>query len=115
MKYLRAVLVLCLIGYVSSTVSVQDYVDTMLSNINNKKEVIENNPALVHHIYQYFQAVYPRPDTSRMIDFQKSKRMEIFKSNLLYVMRHNEDSSTTFKLKINQMSDWTDEERDALR
>ncbi|CAF1037063.1 unnamed protein product [Rotaria sordida] len=87
----------------------------MLSNINNKKEVIENNPALVHHIYQYFQAVYPRQDTSRMIDFQKSKRMEIFKSNLLYVMRHNEDSSTTFKLKINQMSDWTDEERDALR
>jgi len=41
--------------------------------------------------------------------------MEIFKSNLKYVIRHNEDPSQTFKLKINEFSDWTDEERDRLR
>ncbi|CAF4248571.1 unnamed protein product [Rotaria sordida] len=80
----------------------------------NSKEVIENNPGLVDYIYRYFQQTYPRQDTSRIIDFQKSKHMKIFKSNLKYVIRHNENPSTTFKLKINKFSDWTDEERDGL-
>ncbi|CAF4220741.1 unnamed protein product [Rotaria sordida] len=40
--------------------------------------------------------------------------MKIFKSNLKYVIRHNENPLTTFKLKINKFSDWTDEERDGL-
>ncbi|CAF4460705.1 unnamed protein product, partial [Rotaria sp. Silwood2] len=87
----------------------------MLSNVKNKEEIIENNPALVHHIYGYFQQAYPREDSSRMIDFKKSQRIEIFKSNLRYVIRHNEDPSTTFKLKVNKFSDWTDEERDRIR
>ncbi|CAF5152939.1 unnamed protein product, partial [Rotaria sp. Silwood1] len=51
----------------------------------------------------------------QMIDFQASKRIEIFKANLKYIIRHNEDSSTTFKLKVTEFSDWTDEERDGLR
>ncbi|CAF1161355.1 unnamed protein product [Didymodactylos carnosus] len=115
MKYLIAVLVFCFIGYVNSSLSVQEAIDTMLSNIKNKEEVIENNPGLVDHIYRYFQEKYPRDDLSRMFDFKKSQRMEIFKSNLKYVIRHNEDPSTTFKLRINEFSDWTDEERDGLR
>jgi len=115
MKYLIAVLVFCFIGYVNSSLSVQDTIDKMLSNIENKEEIIENNPALVDHIYRYFQEKYPRDDSSRMIDFKKSQRMEIFKSNLKYVIRHNEDPSTTFKLKINEFRDWTDEERNGLR
>jgi cathepsin L len=50
-----------------------------------------------------------------MIDFKQSERREIFKSNLQYIIRHNADPSTTFKLKITEFSDWTDEERDGLR
>jgi len=106
---------LCLIGYANSSLSVQEVVDTILSNVENKEETIENNPTLVEHIYGYFQQTYPRHDSNKMIDFKKTKRMEIFKSNLKYVIRHNEDPSSTFKLKINEFSDWTDEERDGLR
>jgi len=95
----------------------------MLSNINNKEEAIENNPALVDEMYQYFQGIYPREDTSlsrgssrmMIVSRKQPNRMEIFKSNLKYVIRHNEDPSQTFKLKINELSDWTDEERDGLR
>ncbi|CAF4460477.1 unnamed protein product [Rotaria sp. Silwood2] len=115
MKYLITVLVLCLIGYVNSSLSVQEVIDTMLSNIKNKVEVIENNPALFGRIYRYFQEKYPRQDSNRMIDFNNSKRMEIFTSNLKYVIRHNEDPAATFKLKINEFSDWIDEKRDGLR
>ncbi|CAF3651667.1 unnamed protein product [Rotaria sp. Silwood1] len=87
----------------------------MLSNTQNKEQLVESNPELVNHVYRYFQEVYPRQDSGRMIDFKASQRVEIFKSNLKYVIRHNEDPSSTFKLKINEFSDWTDEERDRLR
>jgi len=115
MKYLMVVLVSCLIGYVTSSLSVQGVIDIVFSSIKNKEEFIENNPGLVDHIYRYFQEIYPRDQFGRTIDFKKSQRTEIFKSNLKYIIRHNEDPSTTFKLKINKFSDWTDEERDGLR
>jgi len=115
MKYLITVLVFCLIGYVNSALPVQELIDRMLSDMQNKEEVIENNPGLVDHIYRYFKETYPPRDSNRMIDFKKTERMEIFKENLKYVIRHNQDPSTTFKLKINELSDWTDEERDGLR
>ncbi|CAF1234420.1 unnamed protein product [Rotaria sordida] len=83
--------------------------------MNNKEEIIEHTPGLVDHIYQYFQQAYPRRNSRQMIDFQASQRVAIFKSNLKYVIRHNENPSTTFKLKITEFSDWTDEERDGLR
>ena len=116
MKFTGIVLLICLIGYASSSLSVQDYVDKLLSNKDNKLEVIESDPNLVHRIYQYFQKQHPREhDSNRMIDFKHSERLEIFKSNLKYVIQHNENPLSTFKLKINPMSDWTDEERDKLR
>jgi C1A family cysteine protease len=115
MKNLSFVVVFCLLGYVSSSLSVQDYIDQVLSNTKNKIEFIDKNPALVNRIYRYFQEKHPRQESSRMLDFKESKRSDIFKSNLRYVVEHNENPSTTFKLKINDMSDWTDEERDKLR
>ena len=115
MKYSIIVLFVCLIGYVSSTSHVQDYIDKVLSNMNNKAEVIESNPVLVSRIYRYFQQQYPRESSNKMIDFHRAQRLDIFKSNLKYVIQHNENPSTTFKLKINEMSDWTDQERDKLR
>jgi hypothetical protein len=78
MKYLIAILVFCFVGYVNSSLSVQEVIDTILSNIANKEEVIENNPALVGHIYRIFQEKYSRDDSSRMIDIKKFQRMEIF-------------------------------------
>ncbi|CAF1101755.1 unnamed protein product [Rotaria sp. Silwood1] len=115
MKSLTTALIVCLFGYVYSALSVQQFVDKMLSNTQNKEQLVESNPELVNHVYRYFQEVYPRQDSGRMIDFKASQRVEIFKSNLKYVIRHNEDPSSTFKLKINKFSDWTDEERDRLR
>ncbi|CAF1454797.1 unnamed protein product [Rotaria sp. Silwood1] len=115
MKSLTTALIVCLFGYVYSALSVQQFVDKMLSNTQNKEQLVESNPELVNHVYRYFQEVYPRQDSGRMIDFKASQRVEIFKSNLKYVIRHNEDPSSTFKLKINEFSDWTDEERDRLR
>jgi C1A family cysteine protease len=115
MKYLKFVLSFCLIGYVTSSQSVQNYVDNLLSNMDNKIEYIENNPILVNRIYRYFEGQYPRENLNKMIDFKQSERIEIFKSNLKYVIQHNDNPSNTFKLKINELSDWTDEERDQLR
>jgi len=112
MKYLIIALTFCFIGYVHSSLSVQEVIDRIFVNIKNKEDAIENNAGLVDHIYQYFQEKYPRQNSGRMID---SQRMEIFKSNLKYVIRHNEDPTVTYKLKINEFSDWTDDERDALR
>jgi len=114
MKSIIIALILCFLGYANSSLSVQDYVDKILSNLNNKIEIIENNVELINHIYEYFKQEHGR-DTSRMIDLKEDKRVEIFKSNLKYIIKHNDNSSKTFKLKINEMSDWTDEERDKLR
>ena len=115
MKYLIATLVLCFFGYVHSSLSVQEFIDTALSDVEHKEDMIENNPGILDHIYQYFQEQYPRDNSFRMINIQQSLRREIFKSNLKYVIRHNQDPSNTFKLKINELSDWTDEERNKLR
>ncbi|CAF5158882.1 unnamed protein product [Rotaria sp. Silwood1] len=52
---------------------------------------------------------------AKMIDVDQARRAEIFKANLKAVLAHNSDPHSTFKLKINAMSDWTDEESDALR
>jgi len=90
---------ICLIGYVSSSLSVQDYADKVLSNMDNKIGTIENNPILVNRIYRYFQGQYPREQSDKMIDFEQSERLEIFKSNLKYVIQHNENPSKTIKLK----------------
>jgi len=115
MKYLTIFLVLCLTGYVISSTSVQDYVDNMLSNMNNKVELIDNDPILVNRLYRVFQEHYYKKDYTKKLDFNRLKRMEIFKSNLKYIIQHNENPLTSFKLKLNEMSDWTDQERDQLR
>ncbi|CAF1282521.1 unnamed protein product [Adineta steineri] len=115
MEYLRHLLILCLLGYVSSSVTVQEYVDKLLVNTNNKIATIESNPELVNRIYHYFKGQYSQEHSNKLVDFKRSKRVEIFKSNLKYVIEHNENPSTTFKLKLNEMSDWTDNERDQLR
>jgi len=115
MKYSIAVLLFCILGYAYSALSVQEFIDTSLSDFGNKEEMVDSNPELVDHIYRYFQVQYPRQKPNRMIDFKKAQRKEIFKENLKYVIRHNQDPSSTFKLKINELSDWTDEERDQLR
>jgi len=70
MKYLMVVLVSCLIGYVTSSLSVQGVIDIVFSSIKNKEEFIENNPGLVDHIYRYFQEIYPRDQFGRTIDFK---------------------------------------------
>lgn len=115
MNFLVAALVLCSFSNVYSSLSVQDFIDATLSQMKNKEEIIEKNPALVDRFYRLFQQKYPRAVTSRLIDLDRLQRIEIFKSNLKYVIRHNEDPSSTFKLKINEFSDWTDDERDTLR
>ena len=69
MDYSKLVLVLCLIGYAHAYVSAQDYVDNVLSNVNNKNEFLEKNPTLVSRIYRYFQAQHPRHETMKMLAF----------------------------------------------
>ena len=115
MDYSKYTLVLCLIATARAANSVQDYVDKVLFNVNNKVDFIENNPALVSRIYRYFQEQYPGEESMKMLSFHQPERLEIFKSNLKYVIQHNSNPSVTFKLKINEMSDWTNEEKDQLR
>jgi len=104
------------IGWSTASLTVQEYVDTLLSNFNNKVDAIENNPALFHEIYRFYQLTHPRPSSSaRTMKFNQIDRAQIFKENLKTVLQHNSNPQSTFKLKINDMSDWTDEESDALR
>lgn len=115
MKSLIIILVISFIGFINCSLSVQDYIEKVLSNTNNKLDEIENNVDLLNHFYEYFKEKHPTKSSKKMIDFKKGKRLEMFKSNLKYIIEHNDNPSKTFKLKINEMSDWTDEERDKLR
>ncbi|CAF1689069.1 unnamed protein product, partial [Adineta ricciae] len=91
------------------------FIDSILINEKNKVNLIENDPILFQRIYNYFQLHYRKENFNKKVDWKKSQRTEIFKSNLKYVLQHNENPLNTFKLKINEMSDWTDYERDQLR
>jgi len=116
MKYLTIITIALFIGWSSATLSVQEYLDKTLSNINNQVDAIENNPDLFQHIYSFYRQTYPRPSTAlRMKTSNQINRAQIFKENLKMVLDHNSNSQSTFKLKINEMSDWTDEESNALR
>ncbi|CAF2650874.1 unnamed protein product [Rotaria sp. Silwood2] len=115
MKYLIAPIVALFIAWSSGAPSVQEFVDQVLSHVDNKVDAIENNPALFDRIYRFYQQQYPRQSTAKIIDVDQAKRAQIFKSNLKAVLTHNSDPHSTFKLKINAISDWTDEESDALR
>lgn len=117
MAYIRVVLLFCLIGYIGASVSVQDYVDRILSSVQNKHEFLDNNPTLVIRIYRYYQEQYQRGrlQPMKMLTMADSRRFEIFKANLKHIIQHNDNPAMTYKLKINEMSDWTDEERDELR
>jgi len=115
MKYLTITIVALFIGWSSAALSVQQYVDKTLSNVNNKVDAVENNPALFQEIYNFYQQAYPRLPTARTIAFNPINRAQIFKENLKTVLSHNSNPQSTFQLKINEMSDWTDAESDALR
>lgn len=118
MKYFTIITIALFIGWSSAALSVQEYVDNIMSKVNNQVDAIENNPDLFHNIYSFYQQTYPRPSPVRMNSFNRINRVnraEIFKENLKMVLSHNADSQSTFKLKINEMSDWTDEESNALR
>ncbi|CAF0958202.1 unnamed protein product [Rotaria magnacalcarata] len=108
---------LSLIGSIaSSSSSIQDFVDQLLSNYDNKLDIIEKNPFLVDRIYRYYQQTYPRTEQSRNLDLTiLMKRKQIFKENLKMILAHNQNPQSTFKLKLNHMSDWTDEESAAIR
>lgn len=116
MQIFLFIVTVSLIGSTYSSLSVQDFVDGILSNYDNKLDVIDSNPLLVERIYRYYQRQYPRLDQSRaFLPNIQNKRKEIFRENLRLVLAHNQNPHSTFKLKINHMSDWTDEESAAIR
>ena len=116
MKYIAVTLVVFLsIGWSNAEISVQDFIDSALSHVGDKVDAIEKNPVLFQRIYRFYQKQYPRESSARLFDYDHVKRAQAFRTNLRIVLSHNANPQSTFKLKINHMSDWTDEEANGLR
>jgi len=97
--------------------SVQEFVNNLLINVEDKSEAIESNPGLLNVIYKYYLQQYPRPSQQSASRFliNEQRRLNQFKSNVKYILDHNKNPHSSFKLKINHMTDWTDDEVNQLR
>ena len=67
--------------------------------------VFFTNAGLVDNEWMRFKIKFNRTYRNSDEDF---KRFEIFKENLKFIMKHNENSAKNFKIEINRFSDLND-------
>ncbi|CAF3643564.1 unnamed protein product [Didymodactylos carnosus] len=99
---------------------IQEYVDQLLATFDDKLNVLDTNPGFWTHIYGVYRQQYPRAPVSlaaegRSMLTVEQQRIQAFKANVKYILKHNDNPLSTFKLKINDLTDWTDDELSKLR
>jgi len=111
------VVLICFVGLIECRLSVEEYFQKLIPKSENQFDILEKDSTLSQHLYEYYKGIFHQTNNNqkKTIDFKQQKRLQIFKSNLILVLKHNEDPSNSFQLKINEFSDWTDQERDQLR
>ncbi|CAF1168803.1 unnamed protein product [Rotaria sordida] len=109
-----------LIGFCTSTNqlharrSLQDYVDSFVNTgkIQLRGGVLKLNDTVIRQIWSFFKAKYRRIYSSNR---QEGERLRIFVRHLKYVLKSNFKKTRTYQLGLNQFSDWTLAEFDALK
>ncbi|CAF3825991.1 unnamed protein product [Rotaria sp. Silwood1] len=94
--------------------SLQDYVDHFVDTgkIQFRGGTLKLNDTVIRQIWSFFKAKYHRLYSS---NGEEGERLRIFVKHLKYVLKSNFEKSHTYQLGLNQFSDWTLAEFDALK
>ncbi|CAF3966931.1 unnamed protein product [Rotaria sordida] len=93
--------------------SLQDYIDSFIDIGKLKNEgVLSLNGTTLRKIWSFFKAKYHRSYSSTG---EEGARLHIFRDHLKYVLESNLQKLRTFQLELNEFSDWTLAEFNALK
>ncbi|CAF1251730.1 unnamed protein product [Rotaria sordida] len=88
--------------------SVQDYVDKFVDVVKFKHQgILSLNKTAIRQIWSFFKAKYRRFYSSTK---EERARLRVFRDKLKYVLETNLRKASTYKLGLNDFSDWTPEE-----
>ncbi|CAF4032068.1 unnamed protein product, partial [Rotaria sordida] len=88
----------------------ENFVNT--GKIQLRGGVLKLNDTVIRQIWSFFKAKYRRIYSSNR---QEGERLRIFVRHLKYVLKSNFKKTRTYQLGLNQFSDWTLAEFDALK
>ncbi|CAF4982834.1 unnamed protein product [Rotaria sp. Silwood1] len=93
--------------------SLQDYVDSFIDAAKFKFQgILSLNDSSIRQIWSFFKAKYHRLYSSNE---EEKARLHIFRDHLKYVLESNLQKLRTFQLELNEFSDWTLAEFNALK
>ena len=89
--------------------SAQQYADGMLANEFDKLSALDDD-SLIADLFEYYQMQYHPERSMSRSDPGDNIRMNNFKETLKFITETNSAEKNTFKVGLNQFSDWTHEE-----
>ncbi|CAF3587578.1 unnamed protein product [Rotaria sp. Silwood1] len=92
-----------------SVLSSQELVDLILANEPDKLAALDDY-SLLSDLFDYYQIQHHSRRPMLKSDLEKDMRMENFKETLKFIIKTNSDEENTFKLSLNEFSDWTQAE-----